>query len=97
MFTFKAKFSQSIHGPTPEGISTKVWEEKAWISWGDHCWWHIEMIRNSIIARYGKESVSKMRQGPGGYLCFDHVEEVDFELIGKDLGVRHSSPSSSST
>lgn len=78
------------------GLALEEGSEKRFMSWGDHCWWDIDMIRDAIVNRYGNESVSEVKKDEQGRSYFDHLVEVDFDLVGKDLGVSYSCVSSSS-
>lgn len=60
------------------------------IAWGFGQWWDIDAIRHAMIERYGKNNVGELQKDGGGYFYFEHVADVDFVLIGKDIGVRYS-------
>lgn len=89
---FKAQFALSDNGKEHE---SEDGDKKIWISCGDHQWWHIEVFRKAIVRRHGEESVSEMRQDLDGIHYFWYSEGIDMDLIGRDVGVRHSSPSTS--
>ncbi len=93
-----------------DGISTEVFraefaadfgesetKEIEFVSWGDYQSWSVFLIRDAIIDRYGADSVSEMKKDDKGYWYFDASAEVDYRLIGQDIGVSHSGPSSSSS
>lgn len=85
---FKARFSLE---------DGKGQYRKRFISCGDYHWWDIVLFREAIISRYGQNAVSQMQEDAQGCHYFEHIAEVDFDLITDDLGVKHSSPSTSSS
>ncbi len=74
-----------------------LYSEHAWECWGDCQNWHIEVFHAAIIKRYGEGSAGPLRKGEDGVWFFNHLSEVDWGLIGDDIGVSQSESCSSSS
>ena len=58
--------------------------------------WDLQSIRLGIISLYGKSFVSSIRKSGTGKYYFRYDSRVNFEDLGKHMGVMHSGPSISS-
>lgn len=88
-FTFVFKASFALKEYPEKGV--------AFISCGDYQVQDIDSWRMAMIARYGEQSVTELKQDVEGKWMFEYSDEVDKELIIKDMGITFSGPSSSST
>jgi hypothetical protein len=95
MKPFKAEFALYDALPNPKPDDSKQIDM---VSWGDYMWWDLNAIRDGIIDLYGEDSVTHVVEGIDR-VCFFQYDEtvVDFEAVGKHIGVKHSTSSSSSS
>ena len=60
-------------------------------------YWDIVSIRMGIVSMYRDNHVSQIEVDDEGYHYFRYSSDVDINLVGEKIGVKHSGPSHSSS